>query len=84
MNDIAPARSYQDTMDAWRRDPEAFWAEAARGIDWTRPPGRIFDPALGPYGMWFPDAELNTCHNALDRHVLAGRGEQDALIWTAR
>ncbi len=77
---MAPSR-YPDTIAAWRRDPEAFWAEAAKGIDWVRPPDRIFDPTLGPYGQWFPGAELNTSYNALDRHVLAGRGGQNALIW---
>ena len=43
-------------------------------------PERIFDPASGPYGHWFPDARLNTCHNAVDRHVAAGRGDQPAII----
>ena len=81
MPDTIPPSRYADTIAAWRRDPEAFWAEAASGIDWVRPPERIFDPTMGPYGQWFPGAELNTCYNALDRHVQAGRGEQNALIW---
>ena len=81
MNDTAQASRYADIIAAWRRDPDAFWAEAAAGIDWTRKPDRIFDPAMGPYGQWFPGAEMNTCANALDRHVAAGRGEQVALIW---
>ena len=65
----------------WRRDPQAFWREAARAIDWIRPPERIFDPDVGPYGRWFPGASLNTCFNALDRHVLDGRRDQPALIY---
>ncbi|MEO3801804.1 propionyl-CoA synthetase [Nonomuraea sp. B1E8] len=56
--------------------PGAFWAEAARGIDWDVAPAT----ALGDDGRWFPDGRLNTCHNAVDRHVAAGRGEQAALI----
>jgi propionyl-CoA synthetase len=81
MPDTLPPSRYSDTIAAWRHDPEAFWAEAAKGIDWVRPPERIFDPALGAYGQWFPGAELNTCYNALDRHVANGRADQAALIW---
>src|SRR5215216_758797 len=62
-------------------DPEGFWREAAAAIDWTRPPERILDRDREPFYRWFPDAELNTCHNALDRHVDAGRGDQLALIY---
>ncbi|WP_419898304.1 AMP-binding protein [Roseomonas sp. USHLN139] len=65
----------------WQRDPQGYWARAAAAIDWSTPPGRIFDPDQGPYGRWFPDARLNLCHNALDRHVAAGRGDQVALYW---
>jgi propionyl-CoA synthetase len=77
----AGTSSYDATYAAWRRDPEGYWAEAARGIDWEAAPRRIFDPAAGPYGRWFPDARLNTCHNAVDRHVAAGRGGQAAILW---
>ena len=69
------AQSYKRTYDAWRTDPEGFWAEAARAIDWFVPPTRIFDADAGVYGRWFPDAVCNTCHNAIDRHVARGRGE---------
>ncbi|TDH64417.1 propionyl-CoA synthetase [Dankookia rubra] len=72
---------YAATYAAWQADPERYWAAAARRIDWDRVPQRIFDPASGPYGRWFPDARLNTCHNAVDRHVAAGRGAQPAIIW---
>ena len=71
---------YHQTYAAWAADPEGFWREAARGIDWTRPPGRILDAGAGVYGRWFPDATGNTCYNCLDRHIEAGRGEQAALI----
>ncbi len=72
---------YEEAYAAWRNDPEGWWLEAARGIDWARAPSRAFDPSLGLYGRWFPDGRLNTCHNALDRHVAAGRGAQAALIY---
>ncbi|MDO9708365.1 AMP-binding protein [Paracraurococcus lichenis] len=75
------ASTYETAYAAWQRDPEGYWAEAAGRIDWDRAPERIFDPASGPYGRWFPDARLNTCHNAVDRHVAAGRGAQPAIIW---
>ncbi|WP_114376896.1 propionyl-CoA synthetase [Elioraea thermophila] len=73
--------SYEATYAAWRRDPEGWWLERAGLIDWDTPPKRAFDPKRGVYGRWFPDGVLNTCHNALDRHVAAGRGDQPALIW---
>ncbi|MFC3124988.1 AMP-binding protein [Pseudoroseomonas globiformis] len=74
-------QGYDATMAQWHGDPEGYWREAARGIDWSTPPTRIFDAGSGPYGRWFPDARLNICHNAVDRHVAAGRGAQAALIW---
>jgi propionyl-CoA synthetase len=57
-------------------DPEAFWLEAAAALDWSRPPSRAWSAEAG----WFPDGELNSCHNAVDRHVAAGRGEEIAVI----
>ena len=63
------------------QDPETFWRDAASLIDWTRAPATILDNANEPFTRWYPDGELNTCWNALDRHVLAGRGEQAALIY---
>ena len=61
-------------------DPDGFWAEAAREIDWIEPAKKIFDPASGLYGRWFTGAVVNTCYNALDRHVAGGRADQVALI----
>ena len=69
------ASRYHDVYGAWRADPEAFWAEAARDIDWIKPPSKVFDANRGVYGRWFPDATCNTCYNALDRHVDGGRGD---------
>ena len=71
--------NYPDTYAAWQRDPHAFWLDAARALDWTTPPTTAFDPTQGPYGHWFPGARGNICHNALDRHVDAGRGSQPAI-----
>ncbi|OPF96085.1 Acetyl-coenzyme A synthetase [Rhodopseudomonas palustris] len=61
-------------------DPEGFWGEVAKEIDWITPPTKVFDPSLGLYGRWFPGAKVNTCYNALDRHVANGRADQLALI----
>ncbi len=61
-------------------DPEGFWGEAAREIDWIEPAKKVFDPAMGLYGRWFAGAVVNTCYNALDRHVAGGRADQVALI----
>ncbi|MCK1425099.1 propionyl-CoA synthetase [Bradyrhizobium sp. 180] len=61
-------------------DPEGFWAEAAKEIDWIEPPKRIFDATQGTYGRWFTGGVVNTCYNALDRHVERGRADQVALI----
>ncbi|MBW9088100.1 AMP-binding protein [Rhizobium wenxiniae] len=72
---------YFDVYGAWQRDPEGFWEEAAKAIDWFRPPDKIFDPDQGVYGRWFVGAETNTCFNCLDRHVVDGRGEQAAFIY---
>ena len=62
-------------------DPQGFWSEQAEAIDWTRKPGRVLDATRAPFYYWFPEGELNTCHNALDRHVDAGHGERAALIY---
>lgn len=75
------ASSYSGVYGAWKQDPEAFWAKAAREIDWFQPFDRVFDPDQGVYGRWFPGGETNTCFNCLDRQVAAGLGDQTALIY---
>ncbi|RGC66472.1 Acetyl-coenzyme A synthetase [Micromonospora sp. MW-13] len=72
--------AYRAAYERSIADPTAFWRDAAADIDWHRPPERILDDGRAPLYRWFPDGELNTCHNALDRHVAAGRGDQAALI----
>jgi len=62
-------------------DPEAFWLDAAKTIDWYSPPTRALDSSNPPFYRWFPDGELNVSFNALDRHVDAGRGDQAAVIY---
>ena len=72
---------YWDVYNGWRANPEAFWAEAAKAVDWFKPAERIFDQSIGPYGRWFVGAECNTAYNCIDRHVAAGRGAQPAIIY---
>ena len=72
---------YRDMFNASIADPVAFWADAARAVAWTREPQRVLDDSNPPFYRWFPDGELNTCANALDRHVDGGRAEQPALIY---
>jgi propionyl-CoA synthetase len=67
---------YPSTYRASLADPDAFWLNAAKSIAWVTPPQQGFDPAKG----WFADGVLNTCYNALDRHVIAGRGDVIALV----
>ena len=74
------ASRYQETYARWQADPEAFWREAAKLVDWVREPDRIFNANAGVYGRWLPDAICNTCWNAVDRHVENGRADQLALI----
>src|SRR4051795_66562 len=71
---------YQEAHARSLADPEGFWGEAAAEIDWIEPAKKIFDASIGPYGRWFAGAVVNTCYNALDRHVADGRADQIALI----
>jgi propionyl-CoA synthetase len=71
---------YREVHARSLRDPEGFWGEAAAEIDWIEPAKKIFDSTLGLYGRWFAGAVVNTCYNALDRHVAGGRADQLALI----
>ncbi|WP_027174091.1 propionyl-CoA synthetase [Methylobacterium sp. 10] len=75
------ADAYRPVHAASLADPEGFWLKAAAALDWATAPSRAFDPEAGTYGRWFPDAWLNACHNAVDRHVTNGRGEQAAILY---
>ena len=70
-------RLYRQSID----DPEAFWAQAAEDITWDRRWDRVLDDRAAPSYRWFAGATLNTCYNALDRHVEAGKGDRLALIY---
>ncbi|AMO63111.1 acyl-CoA synthetase/AMP-acid ligase [Mycolicibacterium phlei] len=72
---------YRAVFESSIKDPATFWAEAARAVTWTREPTKILDDSNPPFYRWFPDGELNTCANALDRHVEGGRADQAALIY---
>jgi propionyl-CoA synthetase len=63
------------------RDPDRFWLKAAEAIDWAVPPSSALDDSRAPFYRWFTGGQLNTCHNALDRHVAKGRADQLALIY---
>ena len=73
--------SYRATYDRSLTDRDAFWREAAAAVDWRTPPATVLDESRAPFYRWFPDGELNTCENALDRHVAAGNGERLALVY---
>jgi propionyl-CoA synthetase len=60
---------------------EGFWAEAAADIHWDKPWEKVLDESNAPFYRWFSGGQLNTCYNALDRHVENGRGDQAALIY---
>ncbi len=73
--------TYRAVYDAWKKDPESFWMEQAKAIDWIQPPSKALDDSDAPFYRWFTDAVCNTCWNAVDRHVEGGRGDQAAVIY---
>ncbi len=73
--------AYSDIYAAWQADPEGFWMEQAKAIDWDRAPTRALSDEAAPIYEWFADGLTNTCWNAVDRHVAAGRGDQTAIIY---
>ncbi len=73
--------SYENEYARSMEDPEGFWAEAAAEIDWYKPWDKVLDDSNKPFYRWFQGGELNTCYNAVDRHVEKGRADQAALIY---
>jgi len=73
--------SYDSAYRLAATDPEYFWLSAARGISWNVFPTQALDSSNAPLYRWFPDGELNTCYNAVDRHVIAGHGDRSAIIY---
>ncbi len=72
---------YRETYKSWQDDPEAFWMQAAEAIDWVKKPSKALDDSNAPMYQWYADGVMNTCYNALDRHMEGGRGEQAAIIY---
>jgi propionyl-CoA synthetase len=73
--------AYEAAYNAWRQDPENFWAQAAESIHWYRRWDQVLDDSRAPFYRWFSGGLLNTCYNLLDAHVEHGRAEQPALIY---
>ena len=67
--------AYADLHRASLTDPNAFWMEQAKSIDWVTPPTKALFDENAPLYEWFKDGQVNTCWNAVDRHVEAGRGD---------
>src|SRR4030067_3596083 len=63
------------------KNPQEFWAEKAKAIDWFKAPTKVLDDSNPPFYKWSPDGELNICYNAIDRHVKPSRKNKLAYIW---
>ena len=72
---------YREVYDSWKADPESYWMNAAEAIDWDRKPSKALFDENAPLYEWFSDGMVNTCYNAVDRHVENGRGDQTAIIY---
>ncbi|MBP7603111.1 MAG: propionyl-CoA synthetase [Spirochaetes bacterium] len=73
--------AYQKAYDESLTNPAEFWGRAAKAVHWDRPYDRVLDDTNRPFYRWFAGGEINTCYNALDRHVQGGRADQTALIY---
>jgi propionyl-CoA synthetase len=73
--------TYKAVYDSAKSNPETFWMDQTRAIDWVTPPTRALNADNAPLYEWFTDAQVNTCYNAVDRHVKNGRGDQTAIIY---
>ena len=71
---------YSDIYNGWKNDPEGFWLDAAKAIDWVKAPTKALNDDNAPLYEWFTDTQVNTCYNAVDRHVEAGHGSRIAII----
>jgi propionyl-CoA synthetase len=77
----AMKNTYDEVYTRWRSDPEDFWAEAAEAVHWNKKWDKVLEASRPPFYRWFVGGLLNTCYNALDRHVENGRANQPALIY---
>ncbi|MCA8868411.1 MAG: propionyl-CoA synthetase [Rhodobacteraceae bacterium] len=73
--------TYREVYEGWKANPEAFWMQQAEAIDWVKKPSKALFADNAPFYEWYKDAEVNTCYNAVDRHVLAGNGKRLAIIY---
>jgi len=73
--------SFDAVFQSSVENPEAFWAEAAKSITWYKEYDKILDDSNPPFYKWFPGGKMNTCYNAIDRHVENGRADQVAIIY---
>jgi propionyl-CoA synthetase len=73
--------AYDEVYARWQDAPESFWAELAEAVHWYKKWDKILDASRPPFYRWFTGGMVNTCYNALDRHVEQGRGNQPALIY---
>ena len=73
--------TYEEAFKESLESPETFWGRAAEEITWYKKCDRVLDASNLPLARWFAGGELNTCYNAVDRHVESGRGDQTALIF---
>ena len=80
MTTEASLTTYRQAHEQSIADPDSFWSAAAEAVTWSTSPTVVCDAANAPLYRWFPDGRLNTCYNALDRHVESGRGDQPALL----
>jgi len=71
---------YNEVYEGWKQDPEGFWMAQAEAIDWDEPPSKALFDDQSPLYEWFRDGLVNTCWNAVDRHVAAGHGDRVAII----
>jgi len=72
---------YEEAYKRSIEDPQGFWDEAAKEITWFEPYKKVLDDSNPPFYRWFSGGKMNTCYNALDRHVESGRADQVALIY---
>tara|TARA_B000000557_G_scaffold82183_1_gene65879 strand:+ start:4093 stop:5982 length:1890 start_codon:yes stop_codon:yes gene_type:complete len=72
---------YHSIYESWRADPEKFWMDAAKNIDWHKKPTFALNHSNAPLYEWYTDSFVNTCFNAVDRHVKNGRADQTAIIY---
>ncbi|XP_075984857.1 acyl-CoA synthetase short-chain family member 3, mitochondrial [Anticarsia gemmatalis] len=76
--DVTP--EYQEAHRRSINDPEGFWGEVAKELDWTKPWEKVLDNSNPPFTKWWAGGEMSVCYNAVDRHVAAGKGDQVALV----